>query len=475
MVSTVLASNLLQTFTASTFVGSVPCSSISYALSPTYSFITLNAATRVITVAYSALTSADIGSYLMTVTASLVANPSVSQALTFTVYVDPCVVTSASVSLNAMNPLLTTTVTILDAVGYQLPLTTYTQSPACGYSPTDVSLTANPASNTGFAIYPFFSLFSPTVMQVQTSDTFLRDQIFTIQQQTTYGTVVVTQTQKVLFAYCPGTSWNSNSISNIITSVLVSPSLAAQTFTASTVTSLTSCGLVSYVLSPSTYSFITLNTALRTLTVVSTSAADVETYFLNLVASLTSYPSVTQTIPFSVTINACVVTSISLTTCAGFDSTLTTNVYVGDPAGFLISMATHTQSPACGYASSFTILADTFPTSTGASAMPFVIQIDSTTVQIKSNDIGLDSLVYSIQQTTTIGGLSNIQTTNVKFVSCLSTTWNPNTVAGMTTSVLVSPALAPQSFSASTVTFPLPICGTVSYSLSPISPFLILD
>jgi hypothetical protein len=75
MTSTVLASNLVRTFTASTFVCSLNCGTVSYTLSPTYSFITLNASTRTITVAYSALTAANIGSYFMTVTASLATYP----------------------------------------------------------------------------------------------------------------------------------------------------------------------------------------------------------------------------------------------------------------------------------------------------------------------------------------------------------------------------------------------------------------
>ena len=60
----------------------------------------------------------------------------------------------------------------------------------------------------------------------------------------------------------------------------------------------------------STYSYLTFDSVGNTLTAISTSAADVGVHNVVLIATLVSYPSITLTMPFTVTVNACQITSI---------------------------------------------------------------------------------------------------------------------------------------------------------------------
>ena len=80
---------------------------------------------------------------------------------------------------------------------------------------------------------------------------------------------------------------------------------------------------------------------------------------------------------FSVTINNCVVTSAAL---SPFDPLVTKLVYVQDTVGALLPLATFTQTPACGYPSTNTLLADTVPSSGGFSSYPFLSFYNSTTI-----------------------------------------------------------------------------------------------
>lgn len=93
----------------------------------------------------------------------------------------------------------------------------------------------------------------------------------------------------VLVDPCVTTTFNPNSVSSMTTSVLVSPVLASQNIVACTYVANIDCGVINYSLD-SQYSFLTLDTDALTLSLVSTSAADVGTYNLKLVASLASYP-----------------------------------------------------------------------------------------------------------------------------------------------------------------------------------------
>ena len=90
----------------------------------------------------------------------------------------------------------------------------------------------------------------------------------------TYILTLTTQTQQGSFSYsdvyvlnvvvvdpCYTTTWNANSIADIIVSVLQSP-VSVTTFTASSVPN-NICGTVTYTLSPTTISFITMDASTR--------------------------------------------------------------------------------------------------------------------------------------------------------------------------------------------------------------------
>lgn len=84
---------------------------------------------------------------------------------------------------------------------------------------------------------------------------------------------------------------------------------------------------------------------------------------MNLIATLDNYPLNTQTMPFTVTIYSCIVTSTSISENA-FDPLKTELVYVKDTVGLLIPVANFAQTPACGYSAINTLQADSIP-STG--------------------------------------------------------------------------------------------------------------
>lgn len=159
-----------------------------------------------------------------------------------------------------------------------------------------------------------------------------------------------------------------NSIDGITTTVLKSPATAI-IFTPSSVTANgVVCGSVTYTLSPTTYSFITLDSTTRTITVNPTLSSQISTYPMTVIASLVSYPTAaTQSLNFNVIVNACVVTSLTVASNP-WNPALTLTVNIEDPAGIIIPFTTFTQTPACGYSvSSTTLLADTIP-ATGALA-----------------------------------------------------------------------------------------------------------
>jgi hypothetical protein len=138
---------------------------------------------------------------------------------------------------------------------------------------------------------------------------------------------------------CYTPTWNTNSIADIYATVLQSPA-SITTFTASTTTG--SCGSITYTMSPTTYSIITMNASTRQITVSPTAITDISTYAIQIVASLVSYPSATgQTLSFNVIVNACVVTGVTVVS-NGFNPALTSSCNIEDPIGFLRPIATFT-------------------------------------------------------------------------------------------------------------------------------------
>lgn len=111
---------------------------------------------------------------------------------------------------------------------------------------------------------------------------------------------------------CLTTTWNSNSILNLVTTIAASPSLV-YTFTVySVVCIVPSCGPVNYVLNPSK-SFLALDTTLKTITVASSNVLDVGVYTETLTGTLANYPTVpAKVISFTVTINHCVSTNVMM-------------------------------------------------------------------------------------------------------------------------------------------------------------------
>ena len=87
---------------------------------------------------------------------------------------------------------------------------------------------------------------------------------------------------------------------------------------------------------------------------------------MTVTAKLDSYPSATtQTLSFNVIVDPCVVTSLAVASNA-FNAALTTTVNIEDSIGLMIPIATFTQTPACGYFPTITLLADTVPATTPA-------------------------------------------------------------------------------------------------------------
>ena len=101
---------------------------------------------------------------------------------------------------------------------------------------------------------------------------------------------------------CDLTTWNTATINSITTSIDATPAFTQLITAFSTVA--TGCGTIDYVLSPSTYAFISFDPITMMMTVATSLSTDIGTYSsLNLIGSLTSYPLVTPlTVPFSVVI-----------------------------------------------------------------------------------------------------------------------------------------------------------------------------
>ena len=163
--------------------------------------------------------------------------------------------------------------------------------------------------------------------------------VLTIYSSTTQLSFTFTDTyvlNVVIVDPCFTHVWNTNSIADIYTSVLKSP-VSITTFTPSTSTG--SCGAVTYTMTP-TYSIITMNPTTRQITVNPTSDLDINTYSMQIVASLVSYPSApTQTLTFDVFVNACVVTGVTVAS-NGFNPATVFQCNIEDPIGLLIPIVT---------------------------------------------------------------------------------------------------------------------------------------
>jgi hypothetical protein len=85
----------------------------------------------------------------MSLIAKLDAYPLNTQTMTFSVIINPCIVTDTTVFENEFDPKKTYLVYIKDTVGVFIPVATFIQSPACGYSVTN-SLFADSIPSTGF-------------------------------------------------------------------------------------------------------------------------------------------------------------------------------------------------------------------------------------------------------------------------------------------------------------------------------------
>ena len=85
---------------------------------------------------------------------------------------------------------------------------------------------------------------------------------------------------------CLSAAWSPNFVSAMTTSVKVSPTLAPQSFSISTLSTYNNCGPVTYALND-TLSFVSLLGL--SITVVSTNAADVGIHYLGLVATAGTY------------------------------------------------------------------------------------------------------------------------------------------------------------------------------------------
>jgi hypothetical protein len=69
-----------------------------------------------------------------------------------------------------------------------------------------------------------------------------------------------------------------------------------------------------------------------TITVLATNGSQSGTYPLQLQATVSGYPNIIQNLPFTVVVNPCLVTSISVVNGA-LNSTLVTTVKIFDPIG----------------------------------------------------------------------------------------------------------------------------------------------
>jgi hypothetical protein len=96
-----------------------------------------------------------------------------------------------------------------------------------------------------------------------------------------------------------------------------------------------------------------LDTTGLVITLNPLSTADIGTYSITYTASLPAYPSIgTSSVTFSVTISACVITSIA----ANVAMVTTASFTFGTP--LTIAYPTFTQTPACGEALSYGYLYD---------------------------------------------------------------------------------------------------------------------
>ena len=121
----------------------------------------------------------------------------------------------------------------------------------------------------------------------------------------------ITNTLHVTFVNpCLTTTFNACLQTNMVTSVNVSPTLSPQSITECTVVANIDCGTVSYALD-NTYPYVTYDSSAKTLTAISTNVADIGVHNIYLKATLTSYSAVTLSMPFTVTIAGCQITSVT--------------------------------------------------------------------------------------------------------------------------------------------------------------------
>lgn len=99
--------------------------------------------------------------------------------MTFTVTINPCIVTSVAVSSNPFDPLQTHLVYVRDTVGLLIALASFSQTPACDYTPSN-TLLADSIPSTGFLTYPFLNFYDSTTLKIQTNDMTLQHKNFTI-------------------------------------------------------------------------------------------------------------------------------------------------------------------------------------------------------------------------------------------------------------------------------------------------------
>jgi hypothetical protein len=110
----------------------------------------------------------------------------------------------------------------------------------------------------------------------------------------------------------------------------------------------TNC-LFTYAISPVPTFTATVDSVALTLTVASTNVLDITNNSLNLVATLTSYPTVTYSVPFIVNFADCIVTLISITTLM-----VTTVTYVVGDIELPINFAVYTYTPNCNCGTTWT-------------------------------------------------------------------------------------------------------------------------
>ena len=106
------------------------------------------------------------------------------------------------------------------------------------------------------------------------------------------------------------------------------------------------CGVVQYTLTTSE-TFITFDATTLIITVEPTLDSEINTHSVDLIATLVDYPLITTTVTFKVIVNPCLVTSVTGVNDVS-DTSTTIPITIFDVA-YPVTLATYTQTPACGY------------------------------------------------------------------------------------------------------------------------------